>query len=115
MIIMNKGHLYVVKNVDGKGEQQIRFVRRRDKRGEKLDEAEEGIPSQELLRVLIDRTLYLYAEEPCDEDTKIITKLRECLELYESRAARKTIERIVKIEEEPVCSICGHILCIHQK
>lgn len=72
MRVIDPGHVYGIVNVDGDGEQVIRFVRRRDDHGEPLADRdrEPGILTQELLRVAIDRTLYLYAEAPCDEDTR---------------------------------------------
>lgn len=113
MKIVEPGHVYDVENVDGDGTQRIMFVRRRDSAAKKLDTSTEGILSQELLRVLIDRTLYLNAEAPCSEDVEIVDKLRECLRLYESRAARRSIERLSMPEREPVCATCGHIRCEH--
>lgn len=119
MRIIEPGHVYALENVDGEGdsEQHIQFVRRRDDRGELLheDSRQPGILTQELLRVAIDRTLYLYAEAPCDEDTEIIEHLRAAFTLFESRAARRTIEKLVKPEEADVCAICQHILCGHYK
>lgn len=117
MRIVEAGHVYEAENVDGPGSQRIAFVRRRDPAGEPLPMAQRapGMLTQELLRIAIDRTLYLYAEAPCDEDTKIVEKLRECLALYESRAARRIIERTAKPETLLPCSICGHVLCGHLK
>jgi hypothetical protein len=67
-----------------------------------------------LLRVAIDRTLYLYAEAPCDEDTRVVEHLRAALVLYESRAARRSIEKLSKPEQAEVCPICHHVLCQHK-
>lgn len=116
MRVLEPGHCYAMDNVDGVGEEQVvTFVRRRDEVGEPLPDEDRtpGILTQELLRVAIDRTLYLYAEAPCDEDTRIIENLRECLRLYESRATRRAIERLSKPEAAPACKVCGHILCGH--
>lgn len=116
MRVAEPGHVYVLQNLDGDSEQILRFVRRRDEVGEPLHEGRRpGILTQELLRVAIDRTLYLYAEAPCDEDTEIIEHLRAALSLYESRAARRSIEKLSKPEEASICEKCGHILCQHQK
>lgn len=117
MRVIDQGHIYAVENVGGSGEQTIRFVRRRDELGELLDGSHRspGILTQELLRVAIDRTLYLYAEAPCDEDTAIIAHLRAALTLYESRASRRTIEKLAKPEAAPVCAICHHVLCGHKR
>lgn len=117
MRVIDPGHIYAVKNVDGDGEQHIQFVRRRDDHGELLDDSLciPGILTQELLRVAIDRTLYLYAEAPCDEDTEIVDCLRTAFTLYESRSARRTIEKLAKPEKAKICDICHHILCGHQR
>lgn len=117
MRIIEPGHVYELANVDGIGTQRIYFVRRRDDQGELLNTAlhAQGILTQELLRVAIDRTLYLYAEAPCDEDTKIVEHLREAITLFESRAARRSIEKLAKPEEAKVCDTCQHILCPHQQ
>lgn len=116
MKVVDPGHVYELHNVDGTGTQTVRFVRRRDLHGEPLisEAREEGILTQELLRVVIDRTLYLYAEAPCDEDTEIVESLRRALTLYESRAARRTIERLAKPEQAQPCGRCGHLLCGHR-
>lgn len=117
MIAIDAGHLYEVSNADGDGTQRIQFVVRRDLAGEPLppERRREGILSQELLRVLIDRTLYLNSEDPCDEDVQIVHKLRDCLRLYESRAARRTIEKLSMPEHADTCDECGHILCGHER
>jgi hypothetical protein len=117
MEVIEPGHIYSLDNVDGpiNGgiKQYVHFVRRRDPSGEllPLSERQGGILTQELLRVCIDRTLYLYAEAPCDEDTEILDHLRAALCLYESRAARRTIERLARPELAKTCELCGHILC----
>jgi len=116
MKIVEPGHVYEVENVDGVGTQRIEFVQRRNSNAHLLPETErkEGILTQELLRVAIHRTLYLNAEAPCVENIEIVEALRRALSLYESRAARRTIEKKPMIENERVCSICHHILCDHQ-
>lgn len=111
MRVIRPGHVYELDNVDGDDKQHIYFVTRRDENGELLPEGlrSEGILTQELLRVAIDRTFYLYAEAPCDEDTEIIEHLRAALTLYETRAARRHIERLSMIERVVPCPDCGHI------
>lgn len=115
MRIIVPGHIYAAENVDGTGFQLISFVRRRNDDGEllPLGVGHEGILTQELLRIAIDRTLYLNAEAPCAENVEIVDCLRKVLSLYESRAARKTIEKLSMPERAAVCPICRHILCGH--
>lgn len=117
MRVLVPGHVYELSNVDGEGVQQITFVQRRDSAGEPLpaEQRREGILTQELLRVAIDRTLYLYAEAPCDEDTEVVEALRLALVRYETRAARRTVERLAQPERAVACAVCGHLLCRHQR
>ncbi len=117
MKVILPGHIYDVENVDGSGTQRIVFVRRRTSTAQLVqdDDRQEGILTQELLRVAIDRTLYLNNEAPCVENVEIVTALRRALSLYESRAARRTIENYPMPELLGVCPICQHILCKHQR
>lgn len=112
MKVVEPGHVYLVDNVV-KGQQEIQFVQRRGWDAELLPEEDQvdGIQSQELLRVLIDRTLYLHAEQPWQENVKIVHYLRDALKLYESRAARRHIEKLSMPERAPTCTQCGHLLC----
>jgi hypothetical protein len=114
--VIEPGHVYEVQNVDGDGTQRIEFVRRRDDEAAMLPQEarHEGILTQELMRVCIDRTLYLNAEAPCAENVTIIDNLRECLKLYEMRAARRSIEKLPMPERQDVCEICQHIFCHHR-
>lgn len=116
MKVVNPGHLYLVENVDGPGDQQIRFVRRRGRDGKLLAERDSspGILCQELLRVLIDRVCYLNDEDPCSEDVAIIQGLRNALRLFEARAARRTIEKLSMPELADACPECHHLLCAHR-
>lgn len=113
MKILTPGHHYRLSNRDGGGSQDIRFVTRRGPDGELLPEGERfpGLMSQDLLRVLIDRNFYLSEEVPCAENVEIAFHLRKALELYEARAARRSIEKITRIEFASTCDSCGHILC----
>lgn len=110
MRIIAPGHKYALKNMDGGGEQVLTFVRRIPK-----EDAHRGVLLQEVIRVLIDRVFFLYGQVPCDEDTQILTKLRECLVLLETRASRRSIEHILYPECEPTCEQCGHMLCFHKE
>lgn len=116
MRILDTGHVYEVHNVDGPGTQLITFVRRRGDDAQLLPERDRhaGILCQELLRVLVDRVRFLNDEDPCVEDTEIIHHLRDSLRLFESRAARRTIEKLPMPELADACPICHHILCAHR-
>jgi hypothetical protein len=108
--VIAPGHKYALRNMDGDGEQILTFVRRIP-----AGEAHKGVLLQEVMRVLIDRIFFLYQQVPCEEDTRIIEHLRECIVLLETRASRRSIEHILYPEREPVCGHCGHMLCFHKE
>lgn len=77
-----------------------------------------GTNCQEVIRVLIDRMKYLQNQIPCQHNLIVMQKLRECLWLFEDRAAERhgfashDIDfRPENIEEENYCTTCGHIMC----
>lgn len=111
MKIIDPGHRYVVENIDGNGTQIIQFVKRRGTNGGLLPNVEmvEGIQSQELLRVLIDRTIYLHKEQAWHENVDVINHLRDALRLYEIRAAHRLIEKTSMPELVPT-NDHGHIV-----
>lgn len=113
MKVLDPGHLYEVENVGGMGTQKIQFVRRRGWDAELLPEEDkiDGIQSQELLRVLIDRTLHLHAEQAWHENVDIINHLRDALRLYETRASKRHLEKLGMPERADFCGECGHIFC----
>lgn len=113
MKVLVPGHGYELDNVDGDGKQHIHFVHRRGEDGRLLPESQrvEGIQSQELLRVLINRTIYLHIEQPWSENVKIVQHLRDALRIYEARAARSAIEKLPMPELHSTCTECGHFLC----
>lgn len=119
MRILLAGHVYLAEEVGGvrgqeAGHQTIAFVRRRDEHARLLppDEQAPGLLSQELLRVLIDRVRYLNDEDPCVEDVEILGRLRDALRPFETRAARRTIEKLPMPETAPACPLCHHLLCV---
>lgn len=113
MKVLVPGHVYELENVDGDGVQYLNFVQRRDLNAEllPLPQRREGILTQEVLRVAIDRTIYLHNEDAWHENVIIINKLRDALRMYEARAAHKAITRLQMPERAPRCSSCGHFLC----
>lgn len=106
--VLEKGHIYELPNLDGNGIQKIEFVNRED------GTEHEGIQSQQLLAVLIDRTRH------CDDclrwegNDQIIHHLRMALVLHEARALlRKTEKGQLKPEEINVGED-GHFIVLKQ-
>lgn len=113
MKVIVPGHLYELKNLDGDGVQHLQFVQRRDHNAELLpvEFRKEGVVTQEVLRVLIDRTMYLHNEQAWHENVDALNHLRDCLRLYELRAAHRNLQKLGMPERAPHCKTCGHLFC----
>lgn len=77
----------------------------------------EGTNMQEVLRALIDRSIYLGGQVSCSETEAVIANLRSALLLLELRAARRhgrmlDMHGAFAIETWPTCDKCGHIGCV---
>lgn len=115
MIVIVPGHTYDLANKEN-GHQRLQFFKDLPHSEEKVD----GVLCQEVLRALIDRVLELNSQKPCHENIDIINGLRHILILFETRAARGTMEKCysrigVNVEELPV-NKNGHIFILpHDK
>lgn len=117
MKVLDAGHKFELATFDGGEPQVLTFVKRNDP-PEKYpgnSDAYPGTQVQEVLRALIERGLYLETQIPCRETRLLIENCRDSIWLLESRHAQRHGGRLVLardgIEETPVCSDCGHILC----
>jgi len=120
MKILEPGHLYQAQCYDGEYLQLIQFMKRL---GHGYP-GNRGVPHpgtncQELLRILINRVKYLDNQIHDVANTEILASLRSALYWFEERArvrrGQRSLEYIFYIEDEPVCEICGHILCKDHK
>ena len=116
MKVLEPGHSYTVESVNGTP-QTISFVKNRGaKYPGNTGDPRTGTISQELLRVLIDRTEYLNSQGSCAETEHALAALRQALGWYEVRAARCREEFIdlphaTDLEKQPTCPSCGHSCC----
>ncbi len=117
MIVIDPGHEYLAEGVGGTEPQRIVFVKNRgDKYPGNTGGPHSGILSQELMRILIDRALYLNGQGSCAETEHGLGALRQALAWFEVRAARCREECISlahadELEREPICATCGHNQC----
>lgn len=96
MKILESGHVYVLEQIEPKGEmlpQIVRFIKRSSNVVTHPYE-QEGTITQEILRVAIDRTKYLNSLQPCEENEDCLFHLRHALLCYEARAWRLKQEKV---------------------
>jgi hypothetical protein len=128
MRILDPGHQYVVANYPCDGgepiidELWIGFVKKIGERfpGNEPPESN-GTNCQELLRVIINRCLYLNDQKPSPQTVRIIELARTQLYLFEYRAAElkgklqdffimsEIRSDLIGIENVKPCTVCGHI------
>jgi hypothetical protein len=92
MKVISPGHVYTIKNL-GKGSQRIKFVKRSGG-AVKYRREWPGLQTQEVLRVVIDRTKYLDSILSCTETQDALWHLRMALYQYEVRAWRRKQEKV---------------------
>jgi hypothetical protein len=88
MKIIDPGHIYELKQLGDDKIQTITFIKRS---GGAIQYEKEwpGLQTQEVLRAVIDRTIYLDNVLPCKETKEAIKHLRAALYWYEARALRR--------------------------
>lgn len=117
MEVLDPGHRYLLASFDGGEPAPLTFVKRNNP-PEKYPgnhDAYPGTSIQEVLRALINRSLYVNNQFPCPETTLTIRLMRQSLKLLEARHARLhggVLPAVPEaIEVVPVCPACGHIRC----
>ena len=118
MDVLDPGHKYLLKALDDPencAEQILYFVKRKGDKYPGNKDAYGGTTTQEVLRALIDRAIYVNQQQPCPETTATIGLFRTAIYLLESRAKRvhgETLDvPLYNIEIEITCLTCGHIRC----
>lgn len=107
MKVLDKGHLYQLDNAPFDGQsQQLQFVNTEPGRETK------GCTTQELLRMLIDRTYYCNDCLPWSGNLQIIQHLRMALALHEARAMIRGVEKGELLPEQLYVGVDGHFTWI---
>ncbi len=115
MRIIDPGHQYALRHLDGDSEEIVTFVKREGPGYPGNAGHHPGTNIQEVLRMCIDRLKYLDNQIEDAANTLVIDNLRTALCILDHRAARRhgrtwTIPTGA-VELLPVCVICGHIDC----
>lgn len=116
MKTIDKGHEYLLEAIDGGEPQKLVFVKREGNNYPGNVGSHPGLLTQEVLRVLLDRCVYMNNQGSCAETDIIISSLRTAIMMFEVRAARcrgSSIEfsNVSDLDTAPTCSICGHNQC----
>ena len=114
MRVLDAGHKFALRHLDGPGEEVLQFVKREGKGYPGNVGHYEGTTMQEVLRALISRAKYVDGQIPCYETDKSIELMRGALRWFEVRAARRhgrVFECNEPIETADTCEKCGHIGC----
>lgn len=115
MKIVEEGHQFLLESYDGESFNQLIFMKREGVGYPFNVGTHAGTNCQEVIRALISRVQYLQKQIPCAENEYIIDSLRDALQQFEDRAARRhgreLIPIVKEIESLPTCKKCGHIGC----
>lgn len=120
MRVIDPGHCYELRTLDGVADPQsrvLRFVKRHGERYPGNADSYPGTTSQEVLRALIDRGEYVNAQIPCAETEAATELMRAALFLLEARAARlhdRSLDLTTTrdLEDAECCRSCGHVGCV---
>jgi hypothetical protein len=120
MRVIDPGHKYALKRLDGDGEEIITYVKREGLKYPGNVGHHSGTTLQECWRADIHRLLYVNNQEPCSATVDCIEHLRLCILFLEHRAALRHGRKppveysdpdLNCIETMPTCVNCGHIGC----
>jgi len=136
MKVLDPGHDYILDKLDSDGydpicpqcgnteEANLTFVKRQGEMYPGNTNSYEGTNMQEVLRVLINRCMYVNNQIFSEDTLKTIDALRQAFFYLERRAADRhgrELPQVVisedfgsigSIEYYPHCSKCGHIGCV---
>lgn len=124
MKIIDRGHIFALDILDDNPKlptnQIIRFVKRIGyKYPGNYGGSYPGTTSQEVLRVLISRAIYVNGQIPCWETRLSIYLMGFIIWLYEHRAAKRHKRKAPGLDVAvfgKTCSRCGHVGCLeHSK
>ena len=95
MKILDKGHKYKLKNLKTKNNQTLCFYK-----DGKINQSKtkKGTSNQEVLRVLIDRVLFMENQKHHYLNKKILKHLRKALVLHEMRHLDRKVDKLVNVE-----------------
>jgi len=115
MRVLDPGHKYALKHLDGPGEEILTFVKREGASYPGNVGKYAGTNLQEDWRAGINRLQYLNTQQPHAANGRCIERLRANIADLEKRAAEQHGRSMPAfadaVEDMPVCDNCGHVEC----
>lgn len=115
MRVLDAGHRYALRHIDGDGEEILQFVKREGPGYPGNVGHCPGTTMQENLRVLIDRALYVNAQISDVHTKAAIQHMMKAIYEFEVRAAlrhnRLPPDNEIIATYGEVCVRCGHVSC----
>jgi hypothetical protein len=115
MRVLDPGHAYELRHLDGTGVSVLVFVKREGPGYPGNVGHHQGTNLQEVIRALINRVQYLDGQIHHGRNDEVIWLLRVALVELELRAAERHQREFMpfegEIEEQPTCLQCGHVQC----
>ena len=114
MKVLDPGHRFVLRHLDGNNESVLQFVKREGIKYPGNIGSCEGTTMQEVLRAVRSRAQYVYDQQPCHETAEVIRCVERSIFVLESRAARCHNRPMPLLEETLtglMCDYCGHVGC----
>jgi hypothetical protein len=96
--VVDAGHVYLLDNLKGIGcsRQTLKFMKDADINN--IDFHQPGTSCQEVIRVLIDRVIFLNGQKPHQLNEAILHHLRMAIAGFEARAIMNKVEKGFEIE-----------------
>lgn len=106
MKVLKRGHDYRLDHVDGEGHTDVAFVNKEP------GQEKEGFTTQEVVRMLIDRTRYCNNCLPHWVNEQIIWHFRQIISLHEARALLQKTAKGELLPEFAATEKDGHFLIV---
>lgn len=115
MKVIDPGHRFSLRHLDGSGETVLQFVKREGPGYPRNVGTSEGTTLQEVLRACISRAEYVNGQIHTAETDRAIDYMMRAVHQLEVRAARRhgrsEAISVAAAVTGPTCESCGHVGC----
>ena len=105
MNVIKEGHNYILDSFEGNNDQHLQFIEKYSSKDltekkNKLVTLNDGTTNEEVLKVLINRLIYLNNKMSCEENIKAIYHLKAALKELEKRTSKRMQRDVEGTNEE---------------